>query len=94
MVLRDEGAHRGGQPGQARAHGSGVGGLRGRQGRAAVPAAWQRDWGKVEHVIGVIKGVFGFTNVPNRGLEKNRNRVEVNCALGNLFMMRRRLLTA
>jgi transposase, IS5 family len=47
---------------------------------------------RVEHPIGVIKRVFGFTKVCYRGLVKNRHRLVVACALANLFMMRKRLL--
>ena len=47
---------------------------------------------RVEHPIGVIKRVFGFTKVRYRGLRKNRHRLVVACALANLFMMRGRLL--
>lgn len=47
---------------------------------------------KVEHAIGVIKRVFGFQKVRYRGLAKNRHRLEVTCALANLFQVRRRLL--
>src|SRR5262245_23579481 len=47
---------------------------------------------RVEHPIGVIKRVFGFTKVCYRGLAKNRHRLVVACALANLFMLRRRLL--
>jgi IS5 family transposase len=47
---------------------------------------------RVEHAIGVVKRVFGFTKVCYRGLPKNRHRLVVACALANLFMMRRRLL--
>jgi len=47
---------------------------------------------RVEHPIGVIKRVFGFTKVCYRGLAKNRHRLVVACALANLFMMRKRLL--
>lgn len=43
---------------------------------------------KVEHTIGVIKCRFGFTKVRYRGLEKNHNRVLVNCALANLYLVR------
>ncbi|OGT82163.1 MAG: transposase [Gammaproteobacteria bacterium RIFCSPLOWO2_02_FULL_61_13] len=49
---------------------------------------------KVEHVIGVIKRVFGFCKVRYRGLAKNLHRLEVTCALANLFIVRRRLLRA
>jgi IS5 family transposase len=47
---------------------------------------------RVEHPIGVIKRVFGFTKVCYRGLAKNRHRLVVACALANLFMLRKRLL--
>jgi IS5 family transposase len=46
---------------------------------------------KVEHAIGVIKQVFGFTRVRYRGLEKNAHRLFVTCALANIFMVRGRL---
>src|SRR5437588_7039219 len=47
---------------------------------------------RVEHVIGVIKRVFGFAKVRYRGLQKNTHRLLVTCALANLFMVRRHLL--
>jgi transposase, IS5 family len=47
---------------------------------------------KVEHTIGVIKRIFGFTKVRYRGLAKNTHRLWVTCALANLFMARRILL--
>jgi IS5 family transposase len=47
---------------------------------------------RVEHVIGVIKRVFGFAKVRYRGLKKNTHRLLVTCALANLFIMRRHLL--
>ena len=47
---------------------------------------------RVEHVFGVIKGVFPFTKVRYRGLEKNAHRLFVTCALANLSLVRRRLL--
>ncbi len=49
---------------------------------------------KVEHPIGTIKRVFGFTKVRYRGLAKNANRLYVAAALANLFMVRRRLSPA
>ena len=49
---------------------------------------------KVEHPIGVIKRIFGFSKVRYRGLAKNLHRLEVTAALANLFMVRRRLLNA
>jgi transposase, IS5 family len=47
---------------------------------------------KLEHIIGVIKRVFGFAKVRYRGLAKNAHRLFVTCALANLFMVRRHLL--
>ena len=49
---------------------------------------------KVEHVFFVIKRVFGFAKVRYRGLAKNLHRLEVTCALANLYLVRRRLLSA
>ena len=49
---------------------------------------------KVEHCFAVIKGVFGFTKLRYRGLEKNAQRLFVACSLANLFMIRRRLMPA
>jgi IS5 family transposase len=47
---------------------------------------------KVEHAIGVIKRIFGFTKVRYRGLDKNANRLFATCALANLYLVRRKLL--
>jgi IS5 family transposase len=47
---------------------------------------------RIEHPIGVIKGVFGFAKVRYRGLKKNTYRLLVTCALANLFIARRHLL--
>lgn len=47
---------------------------------------------KVEHSIGVIKRIFGFTKVRYRGLAKNANRLFATCALANLYLVRRRLV--
>jgi IS5 family transposase len=47
---------------------------------------------RVEHPIGVIKRVFGFTKVCYRGLAKNRHRLIIASGLANLFMVRKRLL--
>ncbi len=47
---------------------------------------------RVEHVFGVIKGVFQFTKARTRGIEKNAHRLFVTCALANLYVVRRRLL--
>jgi IS5 family transposase len=49
---------------------------------------------RVEHSIGVIKRVFGFTKVRYRGLTKNANRVYVTAALANIFLVRYTLLGA
>ncbi|MCC6301296.1 MAG: IS5 family transposase [Gammaproteobacteria bacterium] len=46
---------------------------------------------KVEHTIGIIKRVFGFSKVRYRGLDKNAHRLFVTCALANLFMARHHL---
>jgi IS5 family transposase len=47
---------------------------------------------RVEHTIGVIKRIFGFTKVCYRGIAKNANRLFVACALANLYMARHRLM--
>jgi len=47
---------------------------------------------RVEHAIGVIKRIFGFTKTRYRGIAKNANRLFVACALANLYMVRRRLM--
>jgi len=49
---------------------------------------------RVEHVFGVIKGVFKFTKVRYRGLAKNGVRAVVACALANLYIARGHLLRA
>ena len=49
---------------------------------------------RVEHSIGVIKRVFGFTKVRYRGLAKNANRVFVTTALANIFLVRYTVLGA
>lgn len=49
---------------------------------------------RVEHVIGVIKRVFGFAKVRYRGLAKNGNRLFVAAALANLHTLRKPLLDA
>jgi IS5 family transposase len=46
---------------------------------------------RVEHTIGVIKRVFGFSKVRYRGIAKNANRLFVTCALANLFIARHHL---
>jgi len=47
---------------------------------------------RVEHSIGVIKRIFGFTKVRYRGIQKNAHRLFVTCALANLYIVRTRLL--
>ncbi len=47
---------------------------------------------RVEHCFGVIKRVFGFAEVRYCGLDKNANRLFVTCVLGNLLVVRHRLL--
>jgi IS5 family transposase len=49
---------------------------------------------RVEHVFHVIKRIFGFVKVRYRGIAKNAHRLEVNFALANLYLHRRRLLRA
>ena len=49
---------------------------------------------RVEHSIGVIKRVFGFSKVRYRGLAKNGNRLFVTAALANIFLLRYSLLGA
>jgi IS5 family transposase len=48
---------------------------------------------KVEHVFGILKLKFGFVKVRYRGLAKNANRLFTSCALANLFMVRKKLLS-
>lgn len=49
---------------------------------------------RVEHSIGVIKRVFGFSKVRYRGLAKNGNRAFISAALANIFLLRYTLLGA
>lgn len=49
---------------------------------------------RVEHVFHVLKRIFGFAKVRYRGIAKNAHRLEVNFALANLYLHRRRLLRA
>lgn len=61
--------------------------------RARATNRWKsRVRAKVEHPIGVLKRVFGFTKVCYRGLAKNTHRLVVACALVNLFLTRKALL--
>lgn len=47
---------------------------------------------KGEHPFLILKRVFGFAKVRYRGIAKNAERLNVACALVNLFMLRRALL--
>ena len=49
---------------------------------------------RVEHVFGVMKRQFGFNKVRYRGLEKNAHCVFTKCALINLVLAKRLLLSA
>jgi len=49
---------------------------------------------RVEHVFRVIKRQFGFTKTRYRGLMKNAVQVNMLMGLANLYLLRRRLLTA
>jgi IS5 family transposase len=49
---------------------------------------------EVEHPFRVIKQQFGFQKTPLRGLVKNCCKINALAALTNLFLARRRLLTA
>jgi IS5 family transposase len=53
-----------------------------------------RTRARVEHVIGIIKRIFGFAKVRYRGIAKNGNRLFVTAALANLFTVRKPLLDA
>ncbi len=46
----------------------------------------------VEHRFGFIKGFCGFRKVRYRGLAKNTSRLNVLCALANLFTQKNKLL--
>ena len=47
---------------------------------------------RVEHPFRVIKRQFGYMKTRNRGLAKNRAQLFTLFALGNLFLVRRRLM--
>ncbi|MEH6788502.1 MAG: transposase, partial [Paracoccus sp. (in: a-proteobacteria)] len=47
---------------------------------------------KVEHPFRVIKRQFGYVKTRYRGLAKNRAQLFTLFALGNLFLMRRKLM--
>jgi len=44
-------------------------------------------------MFAVMKLKFGFVKVRYCGLDKNANRLFVTCAVVNLFLIRKRLLT-
>lgn len=48
---------------------------------------------KVEHPFRVIKRQFGYVKTRYRGLGKTRAQFFTQFALGNLFLVRRRLMT-
>uniref|UniRef100_UPI002FDE6FF6 transposase n=1 Tax=Pelomicrobium sp. TaxID=2815319 RepID=UPI002FDE6FF6 len=58
----------------------------------AEPSTSEPRHPRLEHAIGVIKRLFGFTKVRYRGIAKNAKRLFVTCALANLFLVRHRLL--
>lgn len=47
---------------------------------------------RVEHPVHVIKTLFGFKTVRDKGLEKNHAQCQVLFALANLFLVRKRWL--
>ncbi|SEM65306.1 Transposase DDE domain-containing protein, partial [Loktanella fryxellensis] len=47
---------------------------------------------KVEHPFRVIKCQFGYVKTRYRGLAKNRAQLFTLFALGNLFLVRRKLM--
>ena len=49
---------------------------------------------KVAPLFQVIKLQFGYAKVPNRGLAKNIAQLQTLFALSNLWLVRRKLLTA
>ena len=51
-----------------------------------------RDGQEVEHWFRVIKRQFGYVKTRYRGLAKNRAQLFTLFALGNLFLVSRRLL--
>jgi IS5 family transposase len=48
---------------------------------------------RVEHPFRVLKRQFGYLKTRYRGLAKNRAQLFTLFALGNLFLVRRRLLS-
>ena len=48
---------------------------------------------RIEHILGVMKRQFGFRKVRYRGLGKNAHHVFTQCALINLVLAKKQLLT-
>ena len=48
---------------------------------------------RVEHVFGVMKNQFGFRKVRYRGIDKNAHHVFIKCALVNLVLAKKQLLS-
>ena len=49
---------------------------------------------KVEHVFGVVKGLFGYRNTRYRGLPKQTSKLNMMFALANLYLANKRGLLA
>jgi IS5 family transposase len=49
---------------------------------------------KVEHVFGVVKGLFGYRKTRYRGLRKQTAKLNIMFALANLYLADKRCLTA
>ena len=49
---------------------------------------------KVEHIFGIMKRRFGYNKVRYRGLDKNANSIFMKCALVNIVLAKKKLLTA
>ena len=56
-----------------------------------VNRAKSRVRARVEHVFGVVKGLWGFSKVRYRGLAKNATRAFVALGLANIYLARKRL---
>lgn len=46
---------------------------------------------RVEHVFDIVKNIFGFVKVRNKGQARNTNYLYANFALASLFTVRKRL---
>ncbi len=49
---------------------------------------------KVEHIFGVVKGLFGYRKTRYRGLPKQKAKLNMMFALANLYLADRRLSAA